>query len=339
MPFDNGMMNAHTAAAMPWLVKSGLIPAAGRGRIDDSRANNFLEFADRADGLGKIHWLTAADANNQTNFPNPFGIVTYGLQVLQLATPGVPVITHAGTAGVVTWTYVIVAKNGTGPTAGTSAASAAGSTTTGAATLTAANFNIITFPSVGGAASYDIYRTVAGTTPSTTGLIGNVLATRGFSGAQPATYTFNDTALAGNSATAPTLNTSGAAVAGNSAPIIQAAVQTVNNAAGVTLTSQNILNQLLIRTGAAGVSDTFPTAALLVAAIGPAARVNYGFYLNIRNGNSGTLTLVAGAGGTLAASNTNTVAAASALNILIVLTNVTPASESYSLYTLGAAAF
>lgn len=71
--------------------------------------------------------------------------------------------------------------------------------------------------------------------------------------------------------------------------------QTVNNAAGVTLTAANVTNQVLVRSGAAGVTDVFPSA---LAIIGALSGMQVGSYrdLLIINTNSGTLVLSAGSG-------------------------------------------
>lgn len=71
--------------------------------------------------------------------------------------------------------------------------------------------------------------------------------------------------------------------------------QTVNNAAGVTLTAANVSNQVLLRTGAAGVTDTFPTASAIVGAITQAQAGSFRDLL-IVNENSGTLLISPGAG-------------------------------------------
>lgn len=114
------------------------------------------------------------------------------LERAALATPSLPVITNLGTPGVVTYTYKIVAINSTGSTD----ASAAGSTTTGNATLTGVNFNRITWTAVTGASGYWIYRTVGGATQGRIATIG-------------ALVTWDDTGLVGDSSTAPISNTTG----------------------------------------------------------------------------------------------------------------------------------
>jgi hypothetical protein len=127
-----------------------------------------------------------------------FGQVQAGtLATESLASAGAPTITTHGTGGSTTWSYVVVAEQADGtPTA----ASPAGSTASGNATLTSGNYNIVTWSAVTGASKYAIYRTAVGTSPTTTGLIGTVVAP---------TATWNDTAIAGNSATAPSTNGTG----------------------------------------------------------------------------------------------------------------------------------
>lgn len=114
------------------------------------------------------------------------------LEKAALSTPALPVITNIGTAGATTYTYKIVAINSTGSTD----ASAAGSTATGNATLTALNLNRITWTAVAQASGYWIFRTVGG---ATTGRIATV----------GAVTTWDDTGLTGDSSTAPTTNTTG----------------------------------------------------------------------------------------------------------------------------------
>ncbi len=112
-------------------------------------------------------------------------------QAVVVSTPDLPVISPQGTPGAATWTYKIVALQSDGTY---SAASAAGSTATGNATLTGSNYNQIDWTAITGATSYAVYRTVSGGTPSTLGLIGTVTA---------GVVTFNDTGMAGDTTTAP----------------------------------------------------------------------------------------------------------------------------------------
>lgn len=115
-----------------------------------------------------------------------------------VATPAAPTVGNQGTPGVTAHSYKIVAKGDDGEK---SAASAAGSTSTGAGTLNGTNFNRLTWTAVPGATGYDVYRTAGG---ATQGLIGSTDAN---------TTTLDDTGLAGDGATAPSSNSSGPATA------------------------------------------------------------------------------------------------------------------------------
>ncbi len=111
--------------------------------------------------------------------------------LVPLTPPDAPVITEGGTPASTTRDYKIVALQSDGTYA---AASAAGISTTGAAALNGTDFETITWVAVPGAASYDVYRTVAGGTPSTVGKIGNTMG-----------ITLNDTGLAGDTNTPPSV--------------------------------------------------------------------------------------------------------------------------------------
>jgi hypothetical protein len=174
-----------TAATSP--TSTGLI-----GNVLATATLSFVDYGITADG-STAPTVNTTGVMEATSY---FDIAVIGLAAVQNT-----VITTAGTAGVVTWTYKVSAVTATGSE---NATSSTGSTTTGNATLTSVNYNIITWKPVPGAVSYNIYRTVAGTTPSTTGLIGNVPATSSAS-----SLTFNDTAVAISSATIPTTDTTG----------------------------------------------------------------------------------------------------------------------------------
>jgi len=118
-----------------------------------------------------------------------------------VANPTLTSVTPTG-GSATTWTYKIVALDSSGqPTA----ASAAVSTAAGAATLDVTHFNTLAWTDPAGAAQIQIYRTVAGTSPSTLGLIGTVAA-----GVQ----TFVDNGIAGDGSTASASN-----LTGNGAPL------------------------------------------------------------------------------------------------------------------------
>jgi len=118
------------------------------------------------------------------------------LEPYALTTPGSPLVSPQGTPGTSVIGYAIVATN----TAGSSDVSQTTTIATGAATLTGVNFNRLTWTAVPAATGYDIYRVATnGTAPTSLGKIGSTTAAT----------TFDDTGLAGNSATAPAINTSG----------------------------------------------------------------------------------------------------------------------------------
>src|SRR5438105_2234944 len=114
--------------------------------------------------------------------PAPFDIfvergIAYGPLVITvyddlppLSTPGTPTPTPQGTAGGTTWGYKIVARKSS--TGQFSAASTAGTTLVGNAILNSTNYNRIAWAAVTDANQYDVYRTTAGGTPNTVGLIG-----------------------------------------------------------------------------------------------------------------------------------------------------------------------
>jgi len=254
MSYNNGVNEANAAARLPFAVKGGLLSPADRYIVDDSKPNNWFEFIDNAAGTGKIHYMIGADPNNQTFLRNPNGVKTYALQLMQMLTPVAPTITNVGAAGAATWTYKIVARNGAGATLGTTAASAAGSTTTGNATLTSANYNVVTWPSVVGAAFYDVYRTVAGTSPTSTGLIGSVASSIvANTGLQMSTYTFNDTGVAGDGTTAPTTNTSATFASGTTNTLLTTPVNVVATPQG-TVGSTTISYKIVAVNEAGGVT-------------------------------------------------------------------------------------
>ena len=118
------------------------------------------------------------------------------LTAVALATPAVPVITQGGTGGATPYGYKIACLGGD---ATTTAASTEGTTATGNATLSATDYNIVTFTPSTGMTTCDVFRITGG---ATQGKIGNT-----------ATSPFNDTGLAASGA-APTANTTGSVTVG-----------------------------------------------------------------------------------------------------------------------------
>lgn len=96
-----------------------------------------------------------------------------------LAVPTAVVVTPQGAAGTTTYGYRVTAIGGGGETTGATE----GTTATGNATLTGANFNRVTWTGVAGENGYAIFRTTGG---ATQGRIGTVAAD---------VVTFDDTGL------------------------------------------------------------------------------------------------------------------------------------------------
>ena len=166
---------------------------------DSSTPRETLKFAQNtALGVGYNVLIPNSDTTLDLGSITTIGLVKLNnLQALVLiTTPSTPVITNHGAAGATNDSYKIVAKQTDGAF---SAASSAGSTSTANATLDTSNYNVLTWtPDPNATAGYDIYRTVAGGTPSSTGKIGSVAANIG---------TFNDTGLAGDSGSVPSTGT------------------------------------------------------------------------------------------------------------------------------------
>lgn len=83
----------------------------------------------------------------------------------------------------------------------------------------------------------------------------------------------------------------------NSAPAYTP--QTSASATGVTLTAAQVTNQVLVASGAAGITDTFPTAAAIIGAMSGSQPGTVRDLLII-NTNSGTLLISPGSGVTFA---------------------------------------
>ena len=114
--------------------------------------------------------------------------------------PAAPTVANQGSAGSTTYDYEVVGYTDGGQH---TSHSAAGTTGTGNATLNGSNFNRLTWPAVDGVAYYDVYRTVGGASQGKIGRISAGLAASGV-------MTFDDTGLAGDSASAPSSNTTAA---------------------------------------------------------------------------------------------------------------------------------
>lgn len=114
---------------------------------------------------------------------------------------------------------------------------------------------------------------------------------------------------------------------------------TLSDAANDTYTVAEVLGGLILRdTNGAARTDTLPDAADLLAAI-PGAIVGTSFKFTVRNTADAaeTLTVAAGAGGTI--SGTATIAESNSKEFLVVFTDVDSGSEAYTVYSLGTATF
>lgn len=147
----------------------------------------------------------------QTNLDGTYPIsgsvaLTGSLTTTQIANPSQEVaVVNSGTPGGTAYSYSYTCLDASGATtAGTSAAS----TASGNATLNTTNFNTLEAKQIAGCTSYNFYRTASSGTPSSTGLIGNVvtnLVTDTFANV----VLLQDKGLAGDSSTAPVTNTTG----------------------------------------------------------------------------------------------------------------------------------
>ncbi|MBT9168606.1 MAG: hypothetical protein DDT19_01953 [Syntrophomonadaceae bacterium] len=178
---------------------------AGRFLTDGITANStsnnsvFIGNDTRASAAGNTNEIviganTTGSGSNTVTLGNPSitRTVLQGNTNIGIVMPGTPIITPQGITGTTTWGYRITARSSVGETL----ASVEGRTAAGNAILSATNFNRITWSIVSGAVDYRVYRTTAGGTPSTIGLIGTTTG-----------LTFDDTGLVATTAV-PTIDTS-----------------------------------------------------------------------------------------------------------------------------------
>jgi len=164
---------------------------------DIATDNGFQDAVKDPNGVAVNAIQLAGTSRGRLNLNNANGVSVNGA----LSTAAAPTVTPTG-GSASTWAYKIVARMSNA----TAAASSAGQTTTGGATLSGTVYNTVTWAAVAGATSYDVYRTTSASSPSTTGYVANILASSSTSG----TYTYVDTGDAGDSRTAPTANTTSA---------------------------------------------------------------------------------------------------------------------------------
>jgi len=108
----------------------------------------------------------------------------------------------------------------------------------------------------------------------------------------------------------------------------------VSTDAATTLTTAAVLGGLIVRSGAtAGRTDTLPTAAQLVTAVGNFLVIGSVIEFDVRNTSGQTITVAVGTGITSAAGNTLTIATLSTRKFVLVFTGVATGSESATLYS------
>ncbi|HEX4774984.1 MAG TPA: hypothetical protein VH234_05715 [Candidatus Saccharimonadales bacterium] len=203
---DTGI--AGTTAA-PTLDTSGQFTATGNA-VFQNAANSTSSFQiQNAAGTS----LLTADTTNTKIITTGILQNTGGIIVISLSSPSGVGVTNQGTAGSTTYTYTVTAVNSKlGETVPTTI-----TTTTGNATLNGTNFNRITWATVTGAASYNIYRTVSGGTPSSIGAVGSVAAT--------GTLQFDDTGIAATTTAVPPATDSSGGVYSGTILTLQGGVQ------------------------------------------------------------------------------------------------------------------
>ncbi|MBT9156686.1 MAG: hypothetical protein DDT37_01674 [Firmicutes bacterium] len=124
-------------------------------------------------GTSTVESVAGAQAKTDTRLRNDGGdILRGGLVVTPIASPAAPTVTVVGAAGTTTYRYRVTARTRIGETA----ASPETTITTGNATLSATNFNRVSWTAVPGAVDYRVWRTFSGGTPATTGAIATIAA-------------------------------------------------------------------------------------------------------------------------------------------------------------------
>lgn len=129
------------------------------------------------------------------------------------------------------------------------------------------------------------------------------------------------------------LTAKGTGVIQTTQPFCEEMTQTALTATA-TLTIAQLLTKVIDGTPTLAATYTLPTAALLVAGIAN-AQVGDSFFFVVNNKSAGanTITMAAGTGGT--ADGTLTVAQDVIRTFLVIVTNVTAASEAYFVYGMG----
>ena len=116
-------------------------------------------------------------------------------------------------------------------------------------------------------------------------------------------------------------------------------VTTISTAGIVSYAAAEVAGGLILRDcNGAGRADTVPTAAALLAVI-PGAQVGQAVRFTIRNTSGGATSITVSTNTGVTLSGTMTIAQNNSKDFLAVFTNVTAASEAYTLYSLGTVVF
>ena len=277
-----------------------------------------------------------------------------------LAAPSGLTVTAQGTQGSTSYSYVIADVSN----AGTLSPCTAVTNSLGNATLTAANSLLLSWTGIVGH-TYNIYRSASAGTPSGLGLIGTLTVaapansnsvynnTLGFpwltatespavnvQGANPqgvqttVTQTFTDTGIVATTVDVPTVNTTGSIVAAGpiygSGVVLSGGGQiALTSTAAMTYTVANMQAGIILRSGqSASTADLTPSAAQLVGGF-PGVKVNQYFKFLRRNGAAFQVTLTGSTGVTVSGA---LVANSSIREFTTVFLNVTPGTESVTIY-------
>lgn len=107
-----------------------------------------------------------------------------------------------------------------------------------------------------------------------------------------------------------------------------------------TFLASDVIGGIIVSGNAGAITDTMPTASLLVAAIkgifGPQVAVGLTIPCLIINGGTGAITLAAGAGGSFdgnQSAGSQVIPIGASKYVMIRLTNITVGSESYTMYS------
>lgn len=139
-------------------IGGGPLGSAGGGSTSPGGSTTQVQFNDGGAFGGE-------SAFNYTKATDTLAVPTYtgsNVTLTGLATPAITSVTPQGTPGATAYSYKVVARLADGTS---TAASAAGSTATGNATLDAVNYNTVLWGAVTGAVDYKLYRTAGGAAP------------------------------------------------------------------------------------------------------------------------------------------------------------------------------